>query len=294
MAKSRSYVFTLNNPTEQEVAHVTAHLAAACYGVFGREAGTSGTPHLQGYVYYTSQRSHRAVCKDLPRAHVEVAKGTPLQASTYCKKDGDFTEAGTLPQAQGARTDLPAVVQLITDGGTMRDVINSGAGYQATRHAELVLKYLEPKRNFEPEVRWYYGCAGSGKTRAAYEWLGDDAYTCMGTSKWFEGYDAHENVLIDDYRKNFCTFADFLRMLDRHAYRVEAKGGSRQLLAKKMVITTPHHPKDTWDGREDINQLLRRITVVQRFKRSGPCEPEPRFELPPDAEEDDVAYDPLD
>ena len=80
--------------------------------------------------------------------------------------------------------------------------------------------------------------------------------------KWWEGYDAHPNVLIDDFRKDFCTFHELLRILDRYPYRIEVKGTSRQLLAKRIIITCPYHPEIIYDTREDIGQLLRRITKI--------------------------------
>lgn len=127
---------------------------------------------------------------------------------------------------------------------------------------------MKGKGIFKPLIRWFYGSTGSGKTRQAYEdakTLGLTPYTCMATTKWWEGYDAHEYVIIDDMRKDFCKFHDLLRMLDRYPYLVECKGGSRQLLAKTIIITTTHRPEELYSGREDINQLLRRIDEIRLF-----------------------------
>jgi len=86
------------------------------------------------------------------------------------------------------------------------------------------------------------------------------------TNKWWEGYDAHENVIIDDMRGDFCKFHELLRMLDRYAYRIETKGGSRQFRAKTIIITSCYSPTEMFDTREDIQQLLRRIDEIKVFK----------------------------
>lgn len=98
------WCFTLNNWTPAELDllieigedHANRGIV---YLVIGREQGESGTPHLQGFVVL--QRNHRRPSVQrtlhLQRAHLEVARGTSLQASTYCKKDGDFLEYGTIP-----------------------------------------------------------------------------------------------------------------------------------------------------------------------------------------------------
>jgi len=72
MSRTLSYCFTLNNPTEEEVAQV--ELIPCKYMVYGREIGECGTPHLQGYVHYRNAKSLKAAKNDLPRAHLEVRR----------------------------------------------------------------------------------------------------------------------------------------------------------------------------------------------------------------------------
>lgn len=260
--KFRAYCFTINNYTDLEYTTVTA--MDCRYLCVGKEIGESGTPHLQGYVYYNNPRAFKSVKKIMPRAHIEPAKGTPLQASEYCKKDREYLEKGELPK-QGGRTDLENVRQIVRDGGRMADIVDVATSYQSVKMAEQILKYKEKPRNWKPIVKWYWGATGTGKSRRAYEELGEDCYTCMSTGRWFDGYDAHPNVLIDDMRKDFMKFHELLRMLDRYAFKVETKGGSRQFLARTIIITTPYHPSDMYVTREDVAQLLRRIDVIECF-----------------------------
>lgn len=74
-------------------------------------------------------------------------------------------------------------------------------------------------------------------------------------------------MILDDYRADFCKFSEFLRILDRYSYQIEYKGGTTQLLARNIYITTPKSPQETWANRteEDLAQLLRRITEVRHF-----------------------------
>lgn len=265
--RSRDWCFTVNNYTEANVKTVCEVCSAAKYGIYGEETAKTGTHHLQGYIYFVNAKSFSKMRKLLPDgAHIEVTRGTPLQASEYCKKEGKFREFGTLPEKQGKRTDLDNVRDTLADTGRIRDVVAVAQSYQSIRMAEVHLKYFEVKRTWKPHVSWYYGDTGTGKTKAAYEELGLECYTCMQTGKWFEGYDAHENVLIDDFRYTFMEFNEFLKLLDRYAFQVQCKGGSRQFLAKRIIITSPMHPSLAYCVDENINQLLRRIDVIKEFK----------------------------
>ena len=109
MNKSRRFVFTINNPTDDEEQTVCDFLDSdvVTYGIFGRERGAEGTPHLQGFLVLPSPQRfsylHARLCA---RAHLEVAKAKSQVAADYCKKEGDFEEFGTLPDHQGRRSDI--------------------------------------------------------------------------------------------------------------------------------------------------------------------------------------------
>lgn len=261
--RSRNFCFTLNNYTDDEIVGIKN--IKYKYIILGDEIGQNGTKHIQGYICFHNALSFSSLKKKIPRAHIEISKGSAEQNRKYCSKEKILFEDGEIP-SQGQRNDLSNIREIIKDTGKMRDVVDVATSYQSVRMAEVILKYHEPKRNWKPTVKWYYGRTGTGKSYTAYSEL-DDPYVCGDTNQWWEGYDAHENVIIDDFRKDFIKFHLLLKLLDRYAFNVYCKGGNRQLLAKTIIITTPKHPRDTYDNHqdEDIQQLLRRIDVIREF-----------------------------
>lgn len=108
------WCFTINNPTDvcrQHVAELGNNDRVIRYLVVGREVGSNGTPHLQGFVVFRNTVTRTRVLSFLPRSHVEQTRGSSQQAGTYCKKDGDFDEYGTCPTQGGATTVLSALYE---------------------------------------------------------------------------------------------------------------------------------------------------------------------------------------
>lgn len=97
--KSRAFIFTHNNYTPEDV---TKWENVKCeYIIFGYEiAPETGTPHLQGYIYFKNPRSFDAVRKEFKGAHFIIPNGPPSAQYKYCSKDGKFYERGTLPMSQ--------------------------------------------------------------------------------------------------------------------------------------------------------------------------------------------------
>lgn len=264
MSRVRNFVFTINNYEPEDLEKANSVWDKASYLIIGKEVGESNTPHLQGYCELEGQMSFKKLKKTyMPRAHIEKRKGTGKQAADYCKKEGNFTEQGQLKK-QGKRNDLAAVKTAIEEGYNVREIVETASNYQAIRMAECLMKYKEPQRTWKPTVKWYYGATGTGKTKQAHEEC-EDPYVAMETAQWWEGYDAHAEVIIDDMRRNFCCFNFLLKLLDRYPHKIEVKGGSRQFLAKTIIITSCYSPYEMFETREDIQQLIRRIDEIRKF-----------------------------
>lgn len=111
------------------------------------------------------------------------------------------------------------------------------------------------------------GKAGKGKTRYIWDKHGIDEIYVPPDYKFWEGYDGHKIVLIDELRGDWCKFGQLLKLLDRYPYRVQTKGGSRQIQATTWYITSCKHPKDVYDpyhfdAEERVDQLLRRLDTI--------------------------------
>ena len=186
----------------------------------------------------------------------------------YCKKDGDWFEAG-VPPAQGKRNDLAVVRDMVKNGESDIKIADAVTSFAAISCLSKIKGIYEKGRNFKTKVYWLWGATDVGKSTYVYS-TQEEVYTPLyhdGKLSWFEFYDAHEVVLLDDFRNTMCSWAWFLRLCDRFPLRVACKGSSRQFLARKLFITCPYHPRDVindWTV-EDPNQLLRRLTVIISF-----------------------------
>lgn len=137
--------------------------------------------------------------------------------------------------------------------------------YQQICVAEKFLPYHETRRDYLPTVVWIYGPPGIGKTVLAFKLCGDDdQYVKKAGTKWWPGYDGHENIIFDDIREKGVPFMDLLGLLDSKPFTVEYKGGNRQFLGKRIFITSVRKPQHVYGtvGFEPIAQLMRRITTV--------------------------------
>ena len=276
---AKHWVFTAwEEPTLSELPENVSYIG------YGKETcPTTLKTHWQGYVEFTKKMRVNPIRKFLAGHGVNnvwlaLRLGKASEADAYCRKENDHKSFGTLSSEtshQGERTDIQCLIADIKGGnmpsfrsGCLNGTIKT---YQHIKITEKILTHFEPQRDFKTRVIVHWGPSGFGKSRYVYhEFPNKDDVYCAGGDwpRWWPNYDAHPVVWIDEFRGCRIKFSDLLPMLDRFPYRVEFKGGSRQLLAKTIVITSPSHPRNWYQNQpEQLEQLLRRIDTIRYFYR---------------------------
>ncbi len=265
--KLRSVCYTLNNYTPEQVTSLQS--LDCTYHIFGKEVGESKTPHLQGFIHFPNARSFNAIRKDLFHAHIEPRRGTPEQASTYCKKDDkDAFEKGTIPQP-GRRTDLESLVKDLRDNyeGNATAMLISEPQRTARlfKFVDRIAPALQKKRDWKMNVIWLWGPTSTGKSHWTHTTYPDAYWKNMDEDFW-EDYDGQDCVVLDDIRGHHMKYTTLLRLFDRYPLGIKVKGRSARFRSSTIVCTSNVHPSVLYEkSNEDMEQLIRRITEIRHL-----------------------------
>lgn len=226
--KHRGFAFTCNNYTDEDEKRIQA--VENKYLIYGYEiAPTTGTPHLQGFIYFKSPRTLTKVQKIMPGCHVEpmYEYSTPAKNREYCSKMQNFKEFGTCPltpkqKGQKEKDRWATALSQVQKGEfdqvepsiTMRmghnfpkilSLVNAGDLKQPPR-VEYIHPYREAVRQFP------------------------DAYR-KPRGKWWDHYIHQEEVIIHEEDAD-----QYETLTDEFHFIVETKGGSMQIRPKVVII----------------------------------------------------------
>lgn len=297
VTRARAWRFTTNNYTDElttEIQHCGVNVAR--YMAYGKEvAPTTGTPHLQGFVYFDQPKTFTAVVKLLPRSDVDVCKH-PDRMSLYVKKgeqskeewesDGikgpnygknaDVWEHGDLPMSDFQKGEIGKKkmrehCEMIIDAVKKHRTQDLPA--ECMFHIGCAKKFVQQQiadeihnscvtMDGELTHEWIYGPSRTGKTRMAME-ANPDCYR-KGKNKWWDGYANEDVVLIDDFGgRNVDLIDDLKEWSDRYPFMCEYKGGMMKIRPRKIIVTSNWHPKELFTNVEkDLLPILGRFKLT--------------------------------
>lgn len=265
--RSRGWCFTLNNPTEWDNVDIDKLADESSYLIYGKETGESGTPHLQGFVYFSTLKSFNQLRDLLPRAHVEKQRGTLDAAIEYCKKDGDYIEKGERPYGPSGQKNMWKEVKDLARAGRLKEIEDKFPSIFIRYHSKL-LGLHKPERPTILEVlenEWWVGPTGTGKSRTLWS-LYPNHYS-KSLNKWWDGYEQEETVAIEEWAPKNEVTASFLKVwADRYPFNAEIKGGTLQKIRPKRIIVLSNYTiEECFPQTQDQEPMLRRFKVKHFF-----------------------------
>ena len=286
---AKDWCFTLNNPRSKDITK----LQSLEYGylVYQLEIGEQGTPHIQGFVQMREKQRLASLHRLVKRARFAKRKGTPYEASHYCKKPVPDCECkhckdleafdNVEPFEDGflsveTQYKLYEIAKVIKEHGLQRCIDRFPDSYITLHNGMKALdKNYAKKRDFKTAVTILWGEPGSGKTRYAMETFPEPyVLPCgggKGSADFFGDYrpELHQSVIVDDFYSYWHYSKTFLKVTDRYPIEVQTKGGFLQFLAHDLVFTSNLSP-DKWypnilsdPVRKD--SFFRRITNIIHF-----------------------------
>lgn len=240
------WLITINNPTNEEIDELI-EFGGCKYKVIAREtAPTTGTSHIHALVCLTCNARASKLKKALPRAHLDLVKGTFDQAYSYVTKEGAIIyENGDKPKHQlDINTRFKQLVQEAKAGTIDKECL------MYCRYRTYFEQFV-PTSNyiFEGELTtknaWIYGPPGSGKSLLVRQFALARNFSIYHklANKWWDGFRGENIVLVEDLDPEVASkLVHHIKLwADRYAFRAEIKGNSISIDPKFMLIITSNY-----------------------------------------------------
>lgn len=117
-----------------------------------------------------------------------------------------------------------------------------------------------------------YGPPGTGKTHYILEnteisdvfW-----FSPQPNATFFDGYEDHADLVLDDFIGSHIQRNMLLRLLDKYPYRLPVKGGTRIARYTRVFLTSNHWITDWYKDQCNLYAIQRRIHRVVVMPEMG-------------------------
>jgi len=242
------------------------YLPPCCSWIKGQlETGEGGFLHWQVLVAFRQKASLAVVRGTFGPYHAELSRSSA--ANDYVWKDdtrvpGTQFELGVQPFNRNKPRDWDAIWDAALSGDLA--AIPASVRVQSYRTIRAIGADFAKPVGMVRACHVFWGPTGTGKSRAAWEAAGLDAYAKDPRSKFWCGYAGQAHVVLDEFRGGI-DIGHMLRWLDRYPVCVEVKGSSRPFCASTIWITSNLHPRDWYPDLDaaTVDALMRRLQVTQ-------------------------------
>lgn len=243
--------------------------------------GGSGN-HLHAFVKFATKRRRTPQSFELEGHHgnVKIAGNVRGWIEYITKEDKtpatfNFDVEECLKKRS---TSLTAAAAAAMTAEQLAEVVHPAQYQRAMSGAALARMVTRKHQDLEgPCGVWITGEPGIGKSFAVRSVFRGRLYL-KDHSKWWDGYDGEEVVLIDDVHADAAWIVHFLKIwADAYPFNAETKGGMARI-RPRWIIVTSNYPlaelgrKRTRDGMEypderDVEALRRRFKELEATER---------------------------
>ena len=264
MARRRQGIFWLLTIPEPDF---DPKLPDGCAWVKGQLecGGSTGYRHWQVVVALSKKGSLATVKGIFGNCHAELSRSEAANEYVWkedTRVEGTSFEHGAKPIRRNSRVDWETVWESAKSGDL--DSIPANVRVVSYRTIRAIGSDFSKAVGMERKCFVFWGKTGTGKSRRAWDEAGMEAYCKDPRTKFWDGYQTEQNVVIDEFRGGI-DIAHMLRWLDRYPVRVEIKGSSRPLVAKTIWITSNISPQQWYPDAdaETVAALMRRLDVTE-------------------------------
>ena len=300
---SKSWFCVFNNPVEhgfsgepQEIIEqirdtwIRDNPQRTCAVIYCISA--EGLHHCHAVFEDTKSLRFSAIKKLFPSMHIEPTKGTKEQAEDYINKRGKWEEKGEIiiatcrhgeiKGAQGQRRDLDIIEELIQQGLTPDEIMDTSFSFR--RYDRMIRDGYYRKRLKEtPEFRevtnyCHVGFAGSGKSHSYLEMCekygSDSIYFVTDYSHPFDKYNGEPILFLDEFRGQL-PYHLLLSCLDGYKVQIPCRYSNTFALWTEVHIASVFPPEMFYRNMvtelQDIDtlaQLMRRLNFIVYHHKS--------------------------